>query len=241
MLDFFDHIDNQGNLSIGYVRSVDHGFSFTTKAFTVAPISGAFAVTPDTQQPLRDLSILFSVSVDQASGNIYIAWEDTPTGSTIVGTLFTQSSDGGKTWSTPIKINKTPANTKNPLRGQAFDTTIVAAGNGTLVATYYDFRNDTGAGGREVADFWAVFCNPGASGTDCTKPANWVNEKRLTNASFNILNAPLTDSGFFLGDYFGLVGQGMDVWPAFTLVTGVGHTALFTRKITLGVAIAGIE
>ncbi len=198
LLDFFDHIDNKGNLSIGYVRSHDHGFSWTRRAATVAPISGEFAVTPDGKKPLRDASILFSPSVDQATGNIYIAWEDVPAGSHIVGVLFTQSTDNGKTWSKPVKVNATPADPAHPLRGQAFNPTIVAAQDGNLVVTYYDFRNDVAGAAQELTDTWALFCNNSGDATACTNPANWGHERRLTDKSFNIVDAPLTDSGYFL-------------------------------------------
>jgi hypothetical protein len=232
LLDFFDHITARGELSIGYVRSVDHGFSWTRKAVTVAPISGAFAVTPDGHKPLRDASILYSVSVDPVKGGLYIAWEDVPQGSSIVGVLFTESLDGGVTWSTPVKINATPPSTVNKLRGQAFNPTIVAAQGNWLVATYYDFRNDVAGKQQELADAWVLYCKrtkPDA----CTSSSNWTHEQRLTNTSFNIVDAVRTQEGYFLGDYFGLATSGRSVWPAFTLVTGVGKTGLFTRPITM--------
>ena len=240
LFDFFTLINNQGQAFIAYVSSLDHGFSWSRTATIVSPLSLIAAVTPNTQQPIRDSSLLFSVSVDQTSGRIYLLREDVVGNSTIVGAVFMQSSDSGKTWSTPVTVSQTPANA-DPLRQQAFNVTVVAAQNGTLVATYYDFRNDRGAAGKELTDAWVLFCNPGTTGTDCIDPANWTNEQRLTNGSFNLLNAPLTDSGYFLGDYFGLVGQGMDVWPAFTTTTGVGHTALFTRRITLSAATAAAQ
>lgn len=233
LLDFFTHIDAQGNTSIATVSSFDHGFSWSRNPILVAPTIAVGAVTPESHQPLRDTSLLFSPSVDPNNGHLYVAWEQPAGRPALSSILLTESTDNGRTWSKPIKINKTPANATNRLRGQAFNATIVAAADDTLVATYYDFRNDTGPAGHELADAWVLFCTP-SSATPCTKPTNWGHELRLTNTSFNMVQAPLTDSGYFLGDYFGLVAQGGMVWPAFTAVVGPGMTNLYTRPIRLG-------
>ncbi len=237
LLNFFTHIDAQGNTSIATIASVDHGFSWSTHPALVTPTIPVGAVTPESQQPLRDASLLFSPSVDPNTGTLYVAWEQPAGGKPLASILFTESTDNGASWSAPVKINQTPVNRTNRLRGQAFNPTIVAAADGTLVAMYYDFRNDTGPAGHELADAWVLFCKPVAA-TTCTDPKQWGNEQRLTNASFNIDDAPLTDSGYFLGDYFGLVAQGRMVWPAFTAVVGPGKTDLYTRPITLGTTTA---
>ena len=163
--------------------------------------------------PLRDASILYSISVNPVSGAIYLAWQDdrftattctTPTGTIpIDGIAFTQSLNGGVTWSTPIMINQTPANKTNPCRQQAFVPAIVATGDGAaVVVTYYDFRNDTDTNGVEGTDYFAVICR---TADDCSKAGSWGDEQRLTTATFNILDAPVA-RGHFLGDYMGLGG-----------------------------------
>ncbi len=241
LLDFFTHIDAQGNTSIATVSSFDHGFSWSRNPILVAPTIAVGAITPESHKPLRDASLLFSPTVDPTSGNLYVAWEQPVGKSGISGVLFTQSTDNGSTWSAPVKINATPANTTNKLRGQAFNPTLVAAPDGTLAVTYYDFRNDTGPAGHELADAWVLFCTPAGTAPTCTDPGKWGHEGRLTNTSFNIDQAPLTDSGYFLGDYFGLVAQGSMVWPAFTAVVGPGQTDLYTRPIRLGTVSASAQ
>ena len=130
-------------------------------------------------------------------------------------------------------INKTPANATNPCRQQAFIPAVVASGDGkTVVVTYYDFRFDTNPpAGFEATDYFAIFCSTSTS-TDCANPANWVNERRLTTASFNILEAPEA-GGHFLGDYMGLPASGpTTVYPVFGIATGPNTTADFTRSIS---------
>ncbi len=99
-----------------------------------------------------------------------------------------------------------------------------------LVATYYDFRNDRDRGG-ELTDYWAVFCDPGAE--DCRDGASWGGERRLTERSFDMLDAPVA-GGHFLGDYMGLERAGDAVIAVFGVATGKNLTDLFARRVTFG-------
>ncbi len=240
VFDFFTNIDRLGNLTIQSVRSLDHGFSFSKQPALAVPATdygSGQAVTPDSKQPIRQSDIIFSVSVDQKSGVIALAWENQPAHGNLTNIYYSQSYDGD-TWSAPIKINQTPASSARPLRGEAFNMAVAAGANNTLVATYYDFRNDVGTPGQELADMWAVFCTNTKPG-DCARAKNWGGEVRMTNTSFNYLQAPLTDSGYFLGDYFGLVAQGQSVTSAFTATNGTpGQTDLYTRGINLAAVTA---
>lgn len=241
LLDFFTAINvTPSGLSIGYIKSANQGGSWTAPAFT-NDISVVGVVTPDTGQPLRDASILYSIAVNPVTGAIYLAWQDdrfltatctTPAGSIpIDGIAFSESDDGGVTWSAPTMINKTPANATNACRQQAFIPAVVASGDGkTVVVTYYDFRNDTNTpAGFEGTDYFAVFCTTSAG---CTNAANWGNEQRLTTTSFNIIDAPVV-RGHFLGDYMGLAASGpTTVYPVFGIATGPNVTAEFVREIS---------
>lgn len=239
--DFFTAINvTPAVLNIGYIASSDKGVSWSGPAFAT-DIQVVDVVTPDTGQPIRDAAILYSVAVNPVTGAIYLAWQDdrfstatctTPTGSIpIDGVAFSESDDGGSTWSAPVMINKTPTNAANPCRQQAFIPAVVASGDGkTVVVTYYDFRNDTNTpAGFEGTDYFALFCS---TATACTNAANWGNEQRLTTASFNILDAPVA-RGHFLGDYMGLAASGATtVYPVFGIATGHNVTAEFTRRIS---------
>jgi hypothetical protein len=239
LLDFFTALGvTPAGSSIGYIKSTNKGGSWTAPAFPI-DIQSAGVVTPDSGQPVRDASILYSVAVNPHTGAIYLTWQDdrfstgtctTPTGpSPIEGIAFSESDDGGATWSMPVMINKTPANATNPCRQQAFIPAVVASGDGnTIVVTYYDFRNDTNTVGFEGTDYFALFCS-----TACTNPANWGAEQKLTTASFNMSDAPVA-GGHFLGDYMGLAASGAKtIHPVFGTATGPNVTAEFTRSITL--------
>jgi len=104
------------------------------------------------------------------------------------------------------------------------------AANGAIGVTYYDFRFNTPAPGLPT-DYWLVQCHP-TPGAPATNPANWGNEVRLTDSSFNMEACAILGDGFFLGDYFGLapVGGGGFV-AAFSAVDQNNHTSIFARRV----------
>jgi len=184
---------------IADVRSTDLGVTWSKKATLIAPIDPSFPGPTDPDHP--NLIIrggeLPDFAVDRVSGKLYVVWDDDlPDGLDKV--FFSQSADGGLTWSDPVKINKTPTNVPT-LDQQAFTATVKVAADGTVGVTYYDFRNNTSAPGL-TTDYWFVHCH-----ATCTDPANWAethvagpfDEEQAANAR-----------GFFLGDYEGMVTIG---------------------------------
>jgi hypothetical protein len=228
VIDFFTEVFPNGGTRIGLVRSFDKGATFggPRYAATIATVRGI--VTPDTQELVRDASILFDVAVNPNNGNLYLVWQDVRF-SGVDEVAFSMSTDGGSSWSAPIRINKTPHNS-NVLREQVFVPSIEVGPGGKLVTTYYDFRFDKDDG-REAADHWAVLCDP--SVVDCRKASSWGVELRLTTRSFDLLKAPVA-RGYFLGDYMGLVTAAKRVLPVFGITDGEDRTSIFTRPIGLG-------
>ena len=198
---------------------------------------GGFGVsTPDAGESVRDANILFDVAVGP-NGELYIVWQDIRFRSTadeaVDEVAFSQSTDGGNSWSPPVRINRTPPNA-NPLRQQAFIPSVATTADGTLAVTYYDFRFDADDG-REATDYWAVFCRPAAG--SCADRANWGGEVRLTKSSFDMLNAPVA-RGHFLGDYMGLTVSGQTIWPVFGIAPGKNIAVLYTRTLDGNVAVS---
>jgi hypothetical protein len=92
--------------------------------------------------------------VDPVSGALYAVWQ----GARFNGfdeIAYSQSTDGGLTWTPPVKINLTPGNA-NPLRRQAFLPSVAAAG-GLFLGDYVGLASD----GK---DFLAFFTQ--VDGTD---------------------------------------------------------------------------
>jgi hypothetical protein len=218
--------------AIGTQRSKDHGVTWDkVKRNLKTQPRGAFAADgnevfdPESQQALRSEEIIPATAVDPVTGTLYAVWQDSRFSKHAIDEIaFAQSTTAGLKWSKPIKINLTPTGIALNNR-QAFTPSIRVATNGTICVTYYDFRNND-AGTPLVTDVWAIFCKP--TGGVAT---NWGNEVRLTDTSFDFLQAPNAE-GFFLGDYQGLTAAGND-FLAFWCQSHPGDPAsAFLRRLT---------
>jgi hypothetical protein len=160
---------------------------------------------PDNGAPVRVGEPIPDIAVDPGNGNLYVTWLDSRFNNfQHDDVVLTRSTDGGQTWSTPIKVNQTPA-TGPDGNQQAFVPSVAVASNHTVAVTYYDFRNNTSVAGLPT-DYWIAHAD---GGTDPTDPGSWSanGDQALTNASFNMEEAALS-RGYFLGDYEGLATTG---------------------------------
>lgn len=254
VLNFFTEIrlpdETAYRTTLRYQRSTDKGATFlptrsppaVSRMNTTANVLITGVFTPDGLFAVRDASLLFDVAVDPRRGTLYAVWQDKRFRSfTFEGfslgdkVVFAMSRDGGVTWSTPILVSQTPRNA-NRFREQAFLPSVAVDGDGTVVVTYYDFRNDV-PGLRELSDHWAVLCRPAVA--DCARASSWGEEVRLTERSFNYFLAPVA-RGLFLGDYMGLAGAGRFVHALYGIADGLDRTILLTRRIQAGTAAAAI-
>ncbi len=242
LFDFFADITNASNrrggigpVKLSYIRSDDRGQSWTkpTRVDDMIPMSLIREDTPidvepvpcpdPTDQgacPIRAGDLLPEVAVDAANGNLYAVWMDArfDGGLFLVdhdNIAFSQSTDGGATWSAPIKVNKTPTGEPN-FDQQAFTPSVDVDRDGTVTVTYYDLRNNEPDPATLDTDYFAVSCESATE--SCTSAASWE-ETRITPTSFDIRNAPFA-RGYFLGDYMGLDNDG----PDFTSMFGQAFT-----------------
>lgn len=231
--DFFDEILNFRNddhggpfeLNLSFKVSPDKGSTWLPKGrpVRVAKMMTVGVTDPDDGTPVRTGDILPEVAAGP-DGELYAVWQDARfTGFDQVA--FSMSSDGGRTWSAPARINKTPA-AGPPLNRQAFTPSVHASAGGTVSVTYYDFRNNDadGAAGELETDYWAVHCH-----ATCSNPASWEDEKRLTDASFDMRLAPFA-RGYFTGDYEGLDGSEEQFAAFFSASHGADPASVFFRR-----------
>jgi hypothetical protein len=219
LFDFFTLFQGSGvnapGISLAYVSSTDKGATWT-KPTVIDKIRFIGAFDPDTGLPIRAEGFVPEVAVDPNNGNLYATWQDIRF-SGVDQIAFTMSTDGGLTWSSPIKVSQTPSSA-DPANEQAWVPAVHVAADGTIAVTYYDFRNNTPDPGVPT-DHWMVHCHPSVA-TTCGDTGEWGDELRLTDASFDIEQAPFARGpfGFFLGEYEGLASAGSTFWPLFTVV-----------------------
>jgi hypothetical protein len=181
------------------MRSTDKGLTWS-RVIDISTDQSVAVRDPDTGAPVRAGAGLPDVAVDRTTGTIYVVWNDSRfSGGVRDDVALSKSTDGGRTWSTPVKVNQTPV----PVA--AFTPSVEVAADGTVGVSYYDFRNNTPAPGALTDAFLAHSHNGGAT---------WA-ENRLTPTSFDIEQAPVA-RGYFIGDYEGLTSAGSTFMPFFS-------------------------
>jgi hypothetical protein len=217
---------NKGN-NVALLLSTDQGASWSQRIF-VDRLGTIFITDPETGDPVRTGDIIPEVAVDPASGALYVVWQDARFSDGQFDSIaFSQSLDGGLTWSDPIKVNLTPTNLP-PGNQQAFTPSVHVAADGTIAVTYYDFRNNTDAESL-LTDYFLVHCHPADPG-GCTDSDNWGDEVQITDTSFDMRLAPFAN-GFFTGDYEGLSSIGDSFTPFFSQSHGTDPSSTFFRTV----------
>ena len=238
LFDFFADIVNASNrrggigpVKLSYIRSDNRGATWTNPARIDdmipmslvredTPIDVEPVACPDASDqgacPIRAGDLIPEVAVDRRNGNLYAVWMDARFDGGLFlidhdNIAFSQSTNGGATWSTPIKVNRTPADDPDNYDMQAFTPSVHVDGDGTVTVTYYDLRNNTADPATLDTDYFAVSCESDSEA--CTSAASWE-EERITPASFDIRKAPFA-RGYFLGDYMGLDDDGTDFTALF--------------------------
>ncbi len=137
---------------------------------TFQPNGNTGTVDPETGQFLHDPGVP-AFAQDTRSGVLYAVWEDARFNNfQYEDIVFSMSTDGGLSWSSPIRVNQTPLNIP-PLNRQAFLPSVAVLGDGTIGVFYYDFRfNDPNPG--LPTDYWMATCHPSAT-TPATNPVSW--------------------------------------------------------------------
>jgi len=151
----------------------------------------------------RSGTILPSFDVDPDAGTLYVAWADSRfTG--VDQAALAVSTDRGKTWSTPARVNDTPGD--SPI----FTVSVAANADGEVAVGYYSiYRNPSVT--TQVDYVVNVSADRGAS---------FGPGLRVTRKSFPAVAAAYTAARgnrfIFLGDYVGLAGAGDSFFALFT-------------------------
>lgn len=188
-------------------RSLDGGVTFERDRPAVGGVNIIGTLDPDTGRRLLNggfrVSSYPSMAADTSNGphrgNLYLTWSDARNGDADI--LFVRSTDGGQTWSQPIRINDDPVGNG---RDQFFQWIAVDPTNGQIVVMFYDRRAD---GNNLMLD---VYITRSTDGGLTFEPNIKVNTQ-----SFN----PRDDrvyQGSFIGDYNALAVYGNVAYPVWS-------------------------
>jgi hypothetical protein len=218
LYDFFDAIlpPNPpfallGNTTVAFAKSTDGGATWSP--LQVISKLGTVTVTdPNNVDPviggaarIRTGDIIPEATIDPASGQLYVVWQDARFSSGAHDDVaISTSTNGGKTWSTP-KLVDTPNNQP------AFTPTVAVASDHTVGVTYFQF--DPTSLGSEPTTYFIKTASPADIGS--AKANSLATAKATTVAGpFNMLDAPFA-RGYFVGDYEALGTVGTVFQPFF--------------------------
>lgn len=176
--------------------SRDGGKTFAQKSVYTSgpPISG------DTFAVLQGIT----TGVDLTTGDVYVAWEDMGPRAPVIS--FMRSSDGGATWSQPVKINDA-----DPKRHWTFpeeNPKLAVAPNGRIDVVWGDYRNDPAfVPGPNATDGFQDFYY--SSSTD--KGQTWSPNVRITDRSIDRRASDVWSTGVHAGPGIASLDNGVYV------------------------------
>lgn len=185
---------------LAFVKSNDEGNSWSKVAQIVAPLSlntqiysGGYSydfsnrITGGIGDLIRSGVVSPQYILNPTNGNIYIAYQTGQFRSDQLSSIaLVVSRDNGKTFSSPIMINKTPQDVINP---QAYTPILAVSDSGIVGIKYTDLRFDDMSDLQQTkADSWLAFYK------DTGKDFAFIKEFRLTEKSYIIQNGANTDA-----------------------------------------------
>jgi hypothetical protein len=197
LVDVFMQLSGQNTVYV--MRSGDRGLTWSAP-IKVATSSAMGAEDPHTGAVIRDASILPQMAV-APDGTLYVVWQDARFTGQRDAIALARSTDGGLTWSAPVRVNSDP-------NVAAFIPQVHVRADGVIGVTYYDLRSNTADPATLPADFWLARSSDGV---------NW-SETRISPA-FDLATAPKA-GGLFLGDYTGLASAGTTFIALYAKTTG---------------------
>jgi hypothetical protein len=126
-----------GPAGIVFDRSLDQGNTWLDEDIFVSDFPGGWAYDIPGIYRANGLPVTgCDISGGPYNGTIYINWTDQRNGNDDTDVWLSKSTDGGNTWSQPIRVNNDP-----PGKQQFFTWMAVDQTNGYLYFVFYDRRN----------------------------------------------------------------------------------------------------
>ena len=124
---------NRGPVTLYVARSTDDGVSFSP--FVAAATVGTLPTADLPNTTFRDgITESFAASPTHP-GHLYLTYEDWD--GTQMDVKLTQSTDGGQTWSTPVRVND---NNEPAVPTDQFQPSVAAGPDGAVAVAFYDRR-----------------------------------------------------------------------------------------------------
>ncbi len=202
---------NYDTSAIRLNKSTNGGLSFGTPVH-VASVKAIPSPLPGAE--FRDNSFP-TMDVDPTNGNVYVAWSDYRNGDADI--YFTRSTNGGSTWSTPLRLNDDSLSNEH----HQFFPWVDVAPNGKIYVGWYDSRLDPAP--QAIPLLYDEYV---AASTDSgqTFSSNQRVSEVTSDSSIGGFNTP------FIGDYSGLAATNDFVYPAW-VDTRRSQEDIYTQRL----------
>ena len=181
-----------GPAGLVFDRSLDQGETWLEDDIFISDIGGGWDYAIPGIYRANGLPVtVCDTSGGPFNGNIYVNWTDQRNGFNDTDVWLATSTDGGNTWSDPIRVNDDP-----PARQQFFTWMAIDQTNGYLYFVFYDRRNYSAQ----------------STSTDVYMARSTDGGETFTN--FLVSEEPFTpNSGVFFGDYTNLTAHDNVIRP----------------------------
>ena len=202
--------------AIGFTKSTNGGGSYQTASRIISNIRGIRTTETSKNHRVNSFPVMaVDISGGPNNGNIYIVWTNIGTpgvNSGTPGVYMIRSTNGGTSWSTPVKVNQG--------NGTSYFPWITCDPvTGTLSVVFYDDRNVSSS---DCEVFVANSFDAGNTWTDFI----------VSDVSFTPSAIPGLAGGY-MGDYLGITAKGGKVYPCWTDTRG-GLFMTYVSPFVLG-------
>ena len=200
-----------GPAGLVFDRSTDQGSTWLDQDIFISDIPGGWDFDVPGIQRCNGLPItICDLSGGVNHGTIYVNWSDQRHGSDDTDVWLAKSTDGGNTWSSPIRVNDDGAG-----KHQFFTWMDIDQTNGNLYFVYYDRRNYDD---NNTDVYMAVTKDGGDTFTNF----------KISESAF------LPSSNIFFGDYTNLSVHDNVIRPIWTRLQG-GDLSVWTALVDLDI------
>ncbi len=197
-------------------RSLDQGESWLPEETPVDPMPGGWDHSVSGIYRANGLPVtMCDLSNGPYRGTLYVNWTDQRNGAADTDVWLIKSTNGGQSWSTPVRVNEDASQ-----RQQFFTWMTIDQSTGYLYFVFYDRRDHAG----DSTDVFLAMSRDGGG--------TFIN-RRLSESPF------LPNNNIFFGDYTNITAHNGIVRPIWTRLQN-GQLSIWTHLTTAAELITSI-